>query len=187
MSRKTGVDTNETRERKRAEFSDPKGKKGSFNTLLIVAVMAAIAIAVYLVLGKSDGQPSSNPVVSTGTGAAGSSAGDVVIPIADLASGKARFFDYKSSDNKQVRFFVVKSVDGQYRAALDACDVCFQAKKGYRQEGDNMICQKCGLPFEVSRIGEVAGGCNPVGIPRTVEGSNLVIKAGELESRKSYF
>lgn len=187
MSRKTEVKANHTREKKRAEFSDPRGNKGGFNTLLIVAVVAAIAIAVFLVMGKSDNQPSSSTVVSTGAGAGGSSAGDVVIPIADLASGKAKFFDYKSSDNRPVRFFVVRSADGQYRAALDACDVCFQAKKGYRQEGDNMICEKCGLPFEISRIGEVAGGCNPIGIPRTVEGNSLVIKAGELESRKSYF
>ena len=187
MSRKPGIKANHTREKKRAEFSDPRGNKGGFNTLLIVAVVAAIAIAVFLVMGKSDNQPSSSTVVSTGAGSGGSSAGDVVIPIADLANGKAKFFDYKSSDNRPVRFFVVRSADGQYRAALDACDVCFQAKKGYKQEGDNLICQKCGLPFEISRIGEVAGGCNPVGIPRTVEGNSLVIKAGELESRKSYF
>ncbi|HWP41720.1 MAG TPA: hypothetical protein VNO14_00695, partial [Blastocatellia bacterium] len=91
MSRKTEVKANHTREKKRDEFSDPKGKKGGFNTLLIVAIVAAIAIAVYLVMGKSDGKPSSSTVVSTGAGAGGSSAGDVVIPIADLANGKAKF------------------------------------------------------------------------------------------------
>ena len=187
MSRKTGVETNQTREKKRAEFSNTNRKKGSLKPLLVLALAAAIGIAAFLIFGKSDGQPSSSTVVSTGASAGGSSAGDVVIPIADLASGKAKFFDYKSSDNKPVRFFVVKSADGQYRAALNACDVCFQAKKGYKQEGNELICQKCGLPFEISRIGEVAGGCNPVGIPRTVEGNNLVIKASDLESRKSYF
>lgn len=187
MSRKPEDKASETREKKRAEFSDPNRKKGGLKPLLILAVVAAIGIAVFLVMGKSDSQPSSTTVVSTGAGAGGPSVGDVVIPIADLASGKAKFFDYKSGDNRPVRFFVVRSADGQYRAALDACDVCYQAKKGYKQEGDNLICQKCGLPFEISRIGDVAGGCNPVAIPRAVEGGNLVIKAGELESRKSYF
>lgn len=108
------------------------------------------------------------------------------IPIADL-SNKAKFFEYPLSDGRIMRFFAVKSSDGVYRTALDACDMCYPAKKGYRQEGNNMICNKCNLPFDVSRIGAVAGGCNPIGLPNKSEGNQLVINARELESRAGYF
>ena len=74
-----------------------------------------------------------------------------------------------------------------YRAALDACDTCYHAKKGYHQEGDDMICNNCGLHFHSSQINEVHGGCNPVGLPRTIDGNQLVIKASELESRGTFF
>ena len=111
---------------------------------------------------------------------------DIRISLSDLG-GTAKFFDYKLSDNKPIRFFVIKSSDGVYRAALDACDTCYHAKKGYHQEGDDMICNNCGLHFHSAQINEVHGGCNPVGLPRTIEGNQLVIKASELESRGSYF
>jgi len=111
---------------------------------------------------------------------------DIRISISAL-SGTAKFFDYKLPDNKPIRFFAIKSSDGAYRAALDACDTCYHAKKGYHQEGDDMICNNCGLHFHSAQINEVHGGCNPVGLPRTIEGNQLVIKASELESRGGYF
>jgi uncharacterized membrane protein len=36
-------------------------------------------------------------------------------------------------------------------------------------------------------INEANGGCNPVGLPRTIEGNELVIKASDLNTRSSYF
>ena len=81
----------------------------------------------------------------------------------------------------------MKSSDGQYRAALDACDTCYHAKKGYHQEGDDMICNNCGLKFHSSLINKVAGGCNPIGLARTIEGDQIVIKASDLERGGRFF
>jgi uncharacterized membrane protein len=81
----------------------------------------------------------------------------------------------------------MKSSDGVYRAALDACDVCYHSKKGYKQDGDDMVCQNCGLRFHSSLINQAAGGCNPIGIDRAIEGEYVVIKARELESRTTFF
>jgi uncharacterized membrane protein len=50
-----------------------------------------------------------------------------------------------------------------------------------------MVCNNCGLKFHSTLINEVSGGCNPVGLPRTIEGDQLVIKASELENRSRYF
>ncbi|MEK7406177.1 MAG: DUF2318 domain-containing protein [Acidobacteriota bacterium] len=113
--------------------------------------------------------------------------GHILIPISEVSSGQARFFDYRTADNTLVRFFVMKSSDGVYRAALDTCDVCYAAKKGYHQDGDDMVCRKCRRRFSSAFINEVSGGCNPVGVPRTVEGDSLVIKSSDLEAGKVYF
>jgi len=184
MDRKSQV-----REKKKAQFSEgaqegAQGKKKTTIALLAVLIVG-LAIGAYMVLSASGDNPASTAVATNG-GSGTTQSRDITIPLSDL-SDKAKFFDYKLSDNKPVRFFVIKSSDGQYRAAMDACDMCYHAKKGYHQEGDDMVCNNCGLHFHSSQINEKHGGCNPVGLPRTIEGNQLVIKASEIESRGSYF
>lgn len=184
--------TNQNRKNKRAEFSDNSQSQKSNSTTKLVVVIVALAavIVVYLVIGGTEdgtdanGQNSANVVAASRLNA--DSKGEVSIPLAEL-SGKAIFYDYISEDGRKARFFAMKSSDGVYRAALDACDVCFAAKKGYYQNGDDMVCKKCGNRFPSAQINEVHGGCNPVGINRKVEGDRLVIKASELGNGSRYF
>ena len=175
----------QVRERKKAEFSEPARRKSKSTVTLIAVLLALAGVGVYLVISSSNDNPAATAVATNAASSAPDSR-DIRISLSDL-SGTAKFFDYKLSDNKPIRFFVIKSSDGVYRAALDACDTCYHAKKGYHQEGDDMICNNCGLHFHSAQINEVHGGCNPVGLPRTIEGNQLVIKASELESRGSYF
>lgn len=105
--------------------------------------------------------------------------GEVRITIDKVSDGKAHYFTYKA-DDKTVSFFVVKSSDGVIRAAFDACDVCFHAKKGYRQEGDFMICNNCGMKFHSTRVNDVEGGCNPAPLKRAKVGDQLVIKVSDI-------
>jgi uncharacterized membrane protein len=175
----------QTREKKKAEFSEPSKPKGKSTVILIGVLLVLVGVGAYLVISASSDNPTATPVATNPTPATPESK-DIRISLADLG-GKAKFFDYKLSDNRPVRFFVIRSSDGVYRAALDACDTCYHAKKGYHQEGDDMICNNCGLHFHSSKINEVHGGCNPIGLPRTIEGDQLVIKASELESRGGYF
>ena len=49
------------------------------------------------------------------------------------------------------------------------------------------VCNNCSLKFHSALINEVAGGCNPIGVPRTIEGDQIVIKAGDLERGRQYF
>jgi uncharacterized membrane protein len=173
------------REKKRAQFSaSPKAKSKTTPILAAIALVIAAA-AIYFVIRTSSDKPAATSVTSD-AGAGAVAADDIKIPLSDLSS-KAKFFDYTLSGNKQIRFFALKSSDGVYRAALDACDTCFHAKKGYHQEGDDMVCNNCGLHFHSAQVNEVHGGCNPVGLPREVEGDHLVIKASDLESRRQYF
>jgi uncharacterized membrane protein len=113
-------------------------------------------------------------------------AGIVKIPVADVSDGKAHFFRFKTG-GKDVDFFVIKSKDGQLRTALNACDVCFPAKKGYTQQGDFMVCNNCGQKFHSARVMDVKGGCNPSPLPRTVDAKNITIRAADLAAGVKYF
>lgn len=171
----------ETREKKRAQFTENAKPKGKLTPILVILALALAGAAVYMIVSTS----SDSPVPASTLSANSSNAGGVRIPISDVTS-KAKFFDLNAA-GKQVRFFVLKSSDGVYRAAMDACDTCWHAKKGYRQEGDEMVCNNCGLKFHSTLINEVSGGCNPIGLPCAVEGDQLVIKTSDIETRNRYF
>ena len=177
-----------SRERKRAQFTDAAGSKRKATPAMIAILAALVIVAVYVVIKSTDQQPSATSITQpSGAGQSANSNSDIHIPLAEVSDGRAKFFDYRTPDNRQLRFFVMKSSDGIVRAALDACDTCYHAKRGYHQEGDEMVCNNCGLRFPSALINEVKGACNPVGLPRTVEGDQLVIKAADLNSRSSYF
>jgi len=115
------------------------------------------------------------------------SGGFVKISLADVNDGKAHFFKYNTGSGKDVKFFVLKSADGVIRAAFDSCDVCYAAKKGYRQEGDRMVCNNCGQRFPSTGINEVRGGCNPAPLERAIDGGIVLIRAGDIETGSVYF
>jgi len=112
--------------------------------------------------------------------------GQIAIPLADIDDGKAHFFQVKAADGVPVTFFTLKSKDGSIRAAVDACDVCYRAGKGYEQDGDFMICQNCGQRFASHLINVIKGGCNPAPLNRTVVGEKLVIAMDEI-NRSSWY
>ena len=112
--------------------------------------------------------------------------GAVRLPIAAFDDEKAHWYTYRA-DGTGIQFFVLKSSDGVVRAAFNACDVCFLEKKGYRHEGDEVICNNCGQRFPSSLINEVRGGCNPSPLNRTIEGDELVIRIEDILSGAGYF
>jgi uncharacterized membrane protein len=156
-----------------------KGEKRNKHLAIIVVsvVIAALVAYIFVFSGKSlDGKTQSIDVSH-----------DVVkIPLEKVSDGIARFFHY-TIGGKDIKFFVLKSSDGVIRAAFDTCDVCYPKKKGYRQEGDFMVCNNCGQMFESVLINVRKGGCNPVPLDRTVEGRNLVIKVADIQRGAFYF
>jgi uncharacterized membrane protein len=112
--------------------------------------------------------------------------GMVALPIARINDGSAHYFRVKADNGITVSFFTLKSKDGTIRAAVDACDVCFKAGKGYFQQGDFMVCENCGQRFASARINEVKGGCNPAPLSRSVENGRLFISMKEINSNSWY-
>jgi uncharacterized membrane protein len=169
----------DVRAEKRAQF---EGKRSNTRLHLILAAVALVvvaAVAAYATVGRS----------STGAEAASAttaSGGDVKIALADVNDGKAHFYSYDAG-GVEVKYFVLKSADGKVRAAFDACDVCFAQKKGYHQEGDEMVCNNCGRRFPSTKINVLEGGCNPSPLDRTVKGTNLVLNTADIQAGAQYF
>ena len=88
-----------------------------------------------------------------------------------------------------IRYFAVKDAQGNVHVAFDACDVCYEAKKGYKQDGDVMQCLNCGKTFSITSIGteNTAGGCWPSFLPMNVDGNDVVIKITDLEAKSYMF
>lgn len=110
----------------------------------------------------------------------------LAIPMETINDGKAHYFKARAKDGTWVYFFVVRSRDGVMRAAVDACDVCYRAGRGYSQEGDEMVCENCGMRFSTRRINEVKGGCNPAPLERIVQNQHLVITMDDINKNAWY-
>ena len=160
-----------------------RGRKGMIAGA-VAGVLVFIAVAVSA--GLFDGLFRKTPTESAKAAGVVETVDVVKIPLKSLESGKALFL-VNEANGRQIHYFALKSTDGGYRAALDACDVCFQANRGYRQEGDQMVCNQCGQAFPSNRIGEVKGGCNPHPLARGTEGQYLVIKKADIVAGKEYF
>jgi len=114
------------------------------------------------------------------------SAGSAVIALGDLKTDEARFYKARAG-GKEVRFFVVRTADGKVRTAFDACDVCWPARKGYKQDGQFMICVNCGQRFHLRQVGDVHGGCNPSPLASSVQDGKVVIGEAALAAGAGYF
>jgi len=112
---------------------------------------------------------------------------EVRIPISDIST-TAKFYSYESS-GITVRYFAVKDKQGTVHVAFDACDVCYEAKKGYKQDGDVMQCLNCGKTFSITSIGteNTAGGCWPSYLAMNIDGNDVVIKIADLEAKSYMF
>ena len=181
MARKnTSMDKNAAK--KAAVLGTQKNSKTP--VIITVALAAIIAAGAIYVLG---GNKEAGPVSATAV-AATTSQSEFVYPVSDFDSGEAKFYSYRTPEGLTIRYFILKSSDGVIRAALDACDTCWSAGKGYHQEGDFMVCNNCGLKFASVRVNEVKGGCNPSPLTRTVENGKVTIKVQDLvEEGSRYF
>lgn len=136
--------------------------------------------------GVLDGLFKKSPADAARAAGVVETAEEVKIPLKALDPGKALFFQ-SEAEGKTIHYFAVKSSDGVYRAAYDACDVCFRTNRGYRQEGDLMVCNNCGQTFPTAKINDAKGGCNPAPLTRRIDGQQLVIKKADIAAGKDYF
>ena len=167
------------RAQKRAQFEEPR-RKTTLHIVLASVALLIVAVAAVAVVAMNRGAAAQTTTTQAPAG------GDVKIALADVNDGKAHFYSYDAG-GVEVKYFVLKSSDGKVRAAFDACDVCFAQKKGYHQEGDEMVCNNCGRRFPSTKINVLEGGCNPSPLDRTVKGQTLVLHTADLQAGVQYF
>ena len=100
---------------------------------------------------------------------------EVRIPVSEVQDGKMHLFTINTG-GQSLRFMIIKKPNG-YGTALDACRIC--GAEGYRQDGQNVVCRHCASAIYIPTIGE-AGGCNPIGVPSHVDGTDLVLDVSSL-------
>jgi high-affinity iron transporter len=130
---------------------------------------ASISLAVILALTAdfiyakvNSAPPQARPVQANGN--------VVRIPVAEVQDGNLHLFTL-TANGQSIRFMVIKKPNG-YGTALDACLIC--GAKGYRQDGQNVICRHCASAIYIPSIGQ-KGGCNPIGFPSQVQGNDVVV------------
>ena len=155
---------------------------------MIGGVVAGILVLAFAAVsaGMLDSLFKKSPAESAKAAGVLETAEVVKIPLKALDSGKALFLSLES-ESRPLYYFALKSRDSAYRAALDACDVCFRTNRGYRQEADQMVCNNCGQKFACDKIGEVKGGCNPHPLAHKEEAGIMVIRKADIVSGKDYF
>lgn len=173
--------------KKRAEVVGSNKNKNGKNFALMALTLLLVMAGYYLFMGK---EPTvASPSLATSAVAAGAASGETerVYDPAQLADGKARYYDYTSTEGLRIRYFLVRDGAGKVHSAFDACDSCWPEGKGYSQDGGEMICNNCRMRFKVEKVGEVKGGCNPSPLKTTLRDGKLVVACSDLEGGKGLF
>ncbi|MEM7480666.1 MAG: Fe-S-containing protein [Acidobacteriota bacterium] len=113
--------------------------------------------------------------------------GVVEIDLAGLDPGAVRFFRFLNYGNQEVKFFVGRDSEGTVQAAFDANEICFKRKRGYRHDGEWMVCRVCDKAFRLAEVNDGGGGCKPVPLAHRLEGDRLVLQESEILRGWRYF
>lgn len=158
-------------------------KPRSWNFLMVIVLTTIVGFAAIIILSGNNNPNSPNNQILTPQ----QDGDELVISVASLTT-KARFYVY-STGGMSYDFFGVIGPDNHVHFAFDACDSCFAAKLGYRQNDILMICNNCGNQFLINGIGteNLLGGCWPSYLPITVANGEITIKISDVVSKKYLF
>jgi uncharacterized membrane protein len=106
--------------------------------------------------------------------------GTVRIDAAGIEPRQIRFYRFLNTSNQEVKFFVGRDAEGHVQVAFDANEVCAKAKRGYRPEGDWLVCNKCDKSFRLAEVNAGGGGCKPVPLEHRVQGEQVVIAEADV-------
>ena len=114
----------------------------------------------------------------------------VFIDEAKVKDDNLHAFNYFSqASGKTLYFFIVKAPDGTYRAAANACEVCFGSRTGFKQLGNQIRCENCRTIYSKEQIAMEKGGCNPRPIDRNVQvtSGRLALNVADIEKTADLF
>lgn len=159
-------------------------KRAKKITLTVIALLTIVILSVYIALFISGENPSINKSIQTSLIQTDT---EIMVPLSGIGSN-AEFYSY-DSNGVNIQFFTVRGSDGDIHVAFNACDVCYNAKKGYEQISKVMHCINCGKEFPINSIGieNTAGGCWPSYMPIKINEEYVVIEKTDLTAKKFMF
>ena len=142
---------------------------------------AAVLCAALALLGASCGSAGRERESVAADG------GIVRLDLRPIAPATGSLFSYRSAAGGRVSFIVYRESGGEPRAVLGACADCYRWRKGYRLEGDGVVCLRCGLRFRFDELGDGVGACTPIPLPAARADDRLEISVEALEAASRYF
>ncbi|MFH1683008.1 MAG: DUF2318 domain-containing protein [Candidatus Woesearchaeota archaeon] len=138
------------------------------------AIMFGLVLLSLFLIGCAGNEATGNSVVK-------GSNQYVEIPVDEITTQLTKY-DYNAK-GIAVTYFAVKGTDGNIRTAFDACDVC-GGKKGYHQQGTDIVCNNCGRVFSINGLGtqNKGYGCWPSYLPHKIENNQVIISTKDLEA-----
>lgn len=106
--------------------------------------------------------------------------GKVHIDVSDLGKSKVRFYRFINRGNQEVKFFVGRDKNGVLQVAFDAGESHAKVGRGFRQEGDWVVDNKCDTAVHLEEVNSGGGGCRPVPLEHRVVGQQVVLEEGDI-------
>ena len=98
------------------------------------------------------------------------------------------FVDVKQGKTT-MQIIALLDADGTPRLAYNTCQVCAGSPYAYfaYQQGA-LVCQNCGNAFDLSSVGQAAGGCNPLPVTDyQTDADTIAIPAAALKQASAAF
>jgi len=187
LSKKEKRELRQNQEMKKAEIRKLELSRRKTRNVIVASVtiiaLVGLSLGYNMLVLNADDDDSSNSFGEIKI----DDVGEIIIPKSEIVDD-ANFYKY-DANGTEIRVFAVRGSDGKEHVAFDACDQCYNEKKGYRQEGENMTCNNCGDKFAINSLGteNTEGGCWPSYLEITDDGDNIVLKGEELEKNKFMF
>ncbi len=144
-----------------------------------LGALSSLVLLVLLPAGCGN-QPAEHKVVTARDGA-------IRLPVSEVHDGKVHLFTYKKS-GKRINFFIRTDGHDDLSAYFDACFTCYKHKKGYRQEGTDLVCNECNMRFRLAdEHWDNTQGCSPIALKSRIDNNEVVIMAEDIEKGGKLF
>jgi len=155
-------------ERRMREWEFRRQRRWSFAAAILCSLVV-VSLAAEFAYARATNAPSPGKMLAVENNR-------VRIPLSELTDSSLHFYTAEVNGTV-IRFLVIHQTNGDYVTALDACQIC--GRKGYRQEGQNIICRNCGASIYVPSIGD-HGGCNPIPVKSSLAGGEVIVDLSAL-------
>ena len=102
-----------------------------------------------------------------------------------LKEGVPVFYSFQDG-KERIHFFVLK-IKSEIHSYFDACRECYRNKLGFRYEDGKLICNACNELYSIYNLKDGLGGCYPIKLKGTLNGTIYEIDKESLMKGKKYF